>query len=95
MSKVIPINSSDGLAPRIQQGDEDEAGAIVTGKPKCVCILAASTEGDLCRRIAPDRMRFWARLIGYMPTELRSAFEAELATIPRADGSFSDPGHNV
>jgi len=62
-------------------------GAIVAGKVHGVLVLSASAEGELCSRIAPERMRTWARLIAHMSTDLRAYFEIEYrVAVLEADG---------
>jgi hypothetical protein len=53
-------------------------GAVVYGEVRGVLVLAGD---DLYSPVGPDRMRTWARMIGHLPTELLSTFEAELAAI--------------
>jgi len=65
--------------------------AITGGKVRGVFALAPSMDGDHCssQRVALDRMKTWAHIFGNMPLELRSAFEAELATIPRRESRLN------
>ena len=90
MSKIIPINSADGLAPRIQQcggGEEsDELLACTIALTNCLLSVCQAYPGTVA-------VRSFARFIGGLPAELRSAFEVELANVRRADGSFFDPGY--
>jgi hypothetical protein len=62
-------------------------GCVVFGEVRGVFALAPSAVGDFCSPVAPERLRTLARIISRLPPELRSAFENELRSIPRTDGS--------
>jgi hypothetical protein len=92
MSKVIPINSADGLAPRFQHRvlaeATDELFACTMALTDCVQSVSRAYSGGVA-------VRSLARFIGHLPPELRFVFEVELAAIPLADGSYSHPGYSV
>lgn len=61
-------------------------GAIVAGKA-CGVFCMVDSRGGMRHHspVAPAKLRELATIIGYLPSELREVFEAELATVPRAE----------
>jgi hypothetical protein len=51
-------------------------GASVAGKAWGIMVLSAEADGEVCSRIAPERMRTWAQLIANLSDELLAGQKA-------------------
>jgi hypothetical protein len=68
-------------------------GAIDRGRACGIFVFTRSAQGELCLKIARDKMLEWAQLIAHLSPDLRNYFEAEYRVARlQADGGEEEKG---